>query len=353
MKGCNFNNLGFLSPYHFVDDAGFKTFDKFDELVSARQSEEIDPVSILEYLNRRYFLADRTLLRNVRKSAWMTSVNDELPRRLAALPDHGGLETGPELIAAGLTARLRQELLDACSGTRRILLPLSGGMDSRVIAAVLWDLKRTGELSADIDTITWGVDTSRDVIYGQQLATLLKWNWQHLRLTPDVLANNLDVVVGLGCEFAGLHLHAKTALRNLRGYDLVLVASFGDSVGRAMYSGLHVSRLDSLLKVGNPFSLLRQGVYSRILAAAMDDARYYHSLFPRTEAWQANEIDQQAHYMYRMLNPAWAYVNERIPVYQCFGAPSVFGYMWSFSPVSRNDIPYYHLIHTINKELGS
>ena len=53
-----------------------------------------------------------------------------------------------------------------------------------------------------------------------------------------------------------------------------------------------------------------------------------------------NEIQRQFHYMRRQLSPAMHIIDERIPLYQMFASPSVYGAMWKYAPECRTDQVY-------------
>ena len=73
--------------------------------------------------------------------------------------------------------------------------------------------------------------------------------------------------------------------------------------------------------------------------------------FPREKGYQQAELDQQLHYMRRMLNPCMKVIHQNIPVFQLFTSPAVFGYMWSLDPGMRNDEVYLEMLKKYFPEL--
>ena len=299
-------------------------------------------------------MGTQTLLQDLYVAPWMARPNEtDTAWAFHELPQHGTSTQEPSVIAQGLIARLRDELRKAANGKENILLPLSGGMDSRVVAAVLLDLQVSGMLSAKVTAVTWGMPDSRDVVYAQRLAQQIGWNWIHIPITSETLMRNISLAADLGCATSALHLHAMPEVRSLEGYDLLIAASYGDSVGRAVYSGRHVLKLRTLDKLTNRYGLLRDEVFKKFVNKSLEEIYIVNRRFPRIARWQRYEVQQQANYWARHLNPCFAYINAKLPVYQAYGSPSVFGFMWNLSPTCRTDDVYWHCLNILAPRLLS
>lgn len=61
------------------------------------------------------------------------------------------------------------------------ILPLSSGLDSRLIAAV------GADLGVDLHAYAWGEPNSTDVVYSRQIAKTLGYLWRHIDLSKDFL----------------------------------------------------------------------------------------------------------------------------------------------------------------------
>src|SRR5690606_40411595 len=85
---------------------------------------------------------------------------------------------------------------------------LSGGMDSRIVAGLLQEIKNeAGNPGFDVVAITWGLPSSRDVVYATRIAKLYNWEWKHYPVGLEQLEENIQVCAENGCEYSPIHLH--------------------------------------------------------------------------------------------------------------------------------------------------
>ncbi|GAB4458447.1 MAG: hypothetical protein Kow0070_12100 [Anaerolineales bacterium] len=75
----------------------------------------------------------------------------------------------------------RKAIADVLKTQPHWILPLSAGLDSRLIAGV------GAEMGADIHTYAWGELESTDVIYSRQIAKTLGFPWKHIQLDRGFL----------------------------------------------------------------------------------------------------------------------------------------------------------------------
>lgn len=343
------DNLGAFNPYYLKNNKNEPIF--FDNvennLISYFPKIEIDLVAVLELLNVNYILGDRTIIKNMYRSPWMSRYNDKTNDwECFQLPKHGGIKMSEADIADHLFMLLCDELKSYVCNHNKIGILLSGGMDSRVVAAVLEYLIENEKIQPEkIVAYTWGNIDSRDVVYAERIAKKFGWKWKHYTVSSDNLWENIKIAGKRGCEYTGFHLHAIPQISKDLEVDIILAGSYGDSVGRAEYSGTKVKNLKSIdVKFRNSSYLIRNNLYSLNKKKWKYDIEKYHQLFPREELYQYHEIDRQLHYMRRMLNPCMEILNEKVPVHQMFTDPKVFGFMWSLDVTLRNDNIYYHLL---------
>jgi len=348
-----FNNLGFISPYYLWQNGKITTENNFAKIVTQKDNKSIDVAAVIEIISRYHCFADRTLVQGVFRSPWMAKPNERNDTWIySSLPDHQNLILPVEEIARNLFEKLQTEIIDYCLGKKTIGILLSGGMDSRIVASILNFLTKNKILHLGVVAITWGMNQSRDVIYANEIAKRFKWDWIHIPINPETLYENIFETAKQGCEYSPVHLHGMAKISRINGLDGILAGSYGDSVGRAEYSGKHISQLRSFDKFTfNWFSLVLANAYQEIKANIKTDVENYRKLFPRAQIYQQNEIDQQAHYMRRKLNQCMGLINKNIPVYQVFTHPEVFGYMWSLSPRVRNDQVYQQLLQLCSTDL--
>jgi asparagine synthetase B (glutamine-hydrolysing) len=76
---------------------------------------------------------------------------------------------------------VRQAIGRALGIRSRWILPLSSGMDSRLIAAV------GSEMGINFRAYTWGESNATDVVYGRKIAECLDIPWKHVELGREYL----------------------------------------------------------------------------------------------------------------------------------------------------------------------
>ncbi len=96
----------------------------------------------------------------------------------------------------------RQSIGDVLQMQPNWTLPLSGGLDSRLIAAV------GAELGANMRAYTFGAAASRDALYAKQVANTLNLPWQRIGLNADYLSKYIPLwadLFGSAMHFHGMH----------------------------------------------------------------------------------------------------------------------------------------------------
>ena len=352
----HYNRLGFMTPYYVWRDGRIVTRRTYSDIIGLVDGpRRIDATSVIEIVSRYFCFADRTLVEGIYRTPWMARPNSSCTEwAFAPVPSHDQQLMPADEVAKNLFDRLQQEILDYCKSHSKIGLLLSGGMDSRIVAGTMDFLIRTGQLSADVLAITWGTEDSRDVVYAREIARRLDWAWRFYRLSPDNLLENISYAAERGCEYSPIHLDAMPRVREIEDLDCIVAASYGDSVGRGEYSGRHIAKKRAFHNhTFNWFGLLQRTVVSEALHNRINqDIERYRLQFPRGATYQEREIDQQAHYWRRMLNPTFAVIDEMTPVLQAFSSPSVFGFMWSLAPEARNDKVYRHMLDLFSTDLS-
>lgn len=351
-----YTNLGFNDPYYTISNGIIEIKKTFHEIIEKiTQDPIIDPVATLEFLNKGYILGDRTLVQGVYKTPWQAKPNEELNNwDFAAVPRHGNLDLPEEEIARILFEKICNEIKLYIGNKNKVGILLSGGMDSRMVAGALDYLIKTKALqNIEVTALTWGNEGSRDVVYAQMISERLEWKWKHYIVTVDDLINNIKETAIHGCEYSPIHLHAIPQMRNdNQDIEVFLAGSYGDSVGRAEYSGKNVKCLKPLDHgIYNVGKFVYKKVYTQSLNQIRQDIEIYHKLFPERKSYMQNELDYQLHYMRRMLNPCMKLLNENSEFYQVFTHPDVFGFMWSIKPERRNNKVYKEMMRLFKTKL--
>ena len=311
-----------------------------------------DPAAILSIMAFNYACGDRTLLKEVRRLPWLSRIGADGDPEIETIPRHGLAWRSPAEIARGLYRRLRVEAARVCKGRENLYILLSGGLDSRIVAGVLAKLQGDGELEASPICVTWGLEGSRDVVYGRRVAEILGFEWVHVDIGPgDLLENTLELGVFNGALVSPVHLHCMGWFKRVPRCSLVLAGSYGDSVGRAEYSGRHVAQL-TYLRPSNPFALIRKEALQEAYHGIMEDFSALMDRNPGVPRYVHCEHQMQGHYMRNMIAHAMSSIEKYCDIYQMFCDPEVYAYMWSIHPAARRSRTYAELLELLDPRLA-
>lgn len=349
------SNLGGVYPYYNTENNDLFSL-KFADVLAHRRSNklsiELDPGALVTKLYFPHLFGDRTLVKGVSRAPWMAEYKDEGEWQPHLLPEHGNSNPDPEVFTLKLKNALIDEASRYISGKSNIGILLSGGMDSRVVAGILRELQIRKVDSIKIIALTWGDEKSRDVVYARRIAEQFNWEVIHFPLTVDTLASNISCAGVHGAEFSPFHLHAMESVANTQGIDAIIAGSYGDSVGRAEFSGTHVTKVKSMLPHSiDPYGFIKSkalGLAKKDLMSDLIDSDHFSASMP---ILRRREIEQEMHYMRRMLQSCMQTIALKTPIYQLFTAPEVFGLMWSLEPTVRNNDWYTHLLSILPGEL--
>lgn len=351
----HYQNLGFNNPYFFNKDGEFVVSNTLEGIIENFDLvKKIDSVAVVEILNKNFPFADRTVLQNISKTPWLAKPNTNLTEwEFSAIPLHGKFKDDPEIIARKFFDLICDEILNYLKDKKTVGLLLSGGMDSRMVAGALDYLIKTKQLDIKVTALTWGNKNTRDVVYAERIAKILNWEWKHYTVEAKDLLNNIKETGLRGCEYSPIHLHAIPQIKETTDLDVILAGSYGDSIGRAEYGGVHVRKLpkinENILNVGH---LLNEEVFHSSLPIIQQDISRYHQLFPAKEMYMQNEYDYQLHYMRRQLNPCMELLNEKSKFFQVFTSPATFKYIWNIDPSLRNDDLYKMMLTYFKTDLS-
>lgn len=354
----NYNNLGFYNPYYIKNKIPFIVKQKLNDIIPELKEElVIDPASAVSIINKNFIIGDRTLIRGIHRTPWQAVPNEEQNEWVyAQIPCHKKKQISEEEIAEHLFESICNEIEFYIGVKKKVGVLLSGGMDSRMVAGALDFLIRLGKLTQiKVTGLTWGNQDSRDVRYAKEISARLGWDWKHYAVGINELVNNISETANYGCEYSPIHLHAIPQIRddNENDFDVILAGSYGDSVGRAEFSGKKITALRGIGHgIRNISGLFNYKIFSDALTDIKRDIHAYHVAFPTEEAYMQNEIDQELHYMRRMLNSCMDLLNEKFEFYQVFTRPDVFGFIWSIAPDKRNDLVYKFMLKMFKTDLS-
>ena len=187
--------------------------------------------------------------------------------------------------------KLKKEMKKYIADKKSIGILLSGGLDSRIVAGLLKELQNERYFNGSITALTWGIDQSNDVIYAKEIAKRFHWDIIHKELNSNVLRENIKIAGKYGAEFSPLHYHAMKSISEVKGLDVVLAGSYGDSVGKGKFSGVNVENLQPIIpRKLNPYGLIKEKAISKSIDIIREDAYSYRKYIHRNNSYQYREV---------------------------------------------------------------
>ena len=311
-----------------------------------------DVSSILSILRFGYCFGERTIFNEIKTQPWLSFVTDNKEPLVAEIPQHNFKWESTSIIAKKLIEKLLKEAEEVCRDKKQIILLLTGGLDSRIIAGILNRLYLEDKLPVKPRAITWGIEYSRDVEYAKKIAEILGWQWEHINLTKeDLYENTVKHSLEIGSSLLPIHLHKMQWFNKFDKNYLVIAGSYGDSIGRAEYSGKHLTELN-YLKIINPFGFIRNNVFKIASDGLENDLNSLYQRSTLKYRHVLNELVMQGFYMRRLINLAMTSISNNCTFYQMFTHPNVYSYMFSLHPCRRNNDVYANLLELLNPSLA-
>ena len=344
------SNHLFQKPKYSLSDGSWS--DDFLKVASSSPSLTWDPAALLSYVSFGYVCGDKTLVKEVRRQPWLSDCGGN-EVHLSDVPQHGFRKQSSREIADEMIRQLENEAELACRGKDNVYVLTSGGLDSRIVAGIVKRLKDQHRIKGNVHSVTWGRTGSRDVAIGKAVADSLGFQWTHLDLTSSHFYENLtNATTELAALVSPIHLHRMVWFRSLPAGDIVLAGSYGDSVGRAEFSGRTVLELLPF-QFSNSFDLLKANVAAAGQEAIQAEMKRYRQRFSDRPEYAIRECEQQCHYMRGMIAQTMSVIANECSVYQMFTDPKLFGYVWSVHPSFRTDEPYAMILEQLGYNLES
>ncbi len=197
-------------------------------------SRDVDLVAISELLRFDHAFNDHTLLENVHllpQASVLTFSGGQMtihPYWTLEYPRQYRLQSEQSLIEQ-LNHHLRKAIKRQAPGDIPAGILLSGGLDSRVILAML----RDGVVDESFHTFTWGMPGADDVRFAKELAAKVGAQHHYFELRPDWLFDMAEEGVratdGLGNV---INLHAMATLKEEAEFAKIIYKGF---MGDAMF----------------------------------------------------------------------------------------------------------------------
>jgi len=345
------------SNLHLFKPSKYKTTknqwcDSFNEALFKSDTQlSWDFSGVMSMISFGYVCGDRTLIKEISRTPWLSHIDENGRVLLEEIPKHNLLWLSEKEIAKNLKKLLKKELINVCQNRSQIFILLSGGLDSRIIAALLAELYESSEIKSKPVAVCWGLKNSRDVVYSCETAKILNFDWVHVDLSPEILYQNIFFSAEiLGSMVSPIHLHGMSWFENVPKDSLVINGSYGDSVGRAEFSRRHVLEL-SHHNPNNYNCFLKDSFFKWTVDDFKSDLRNFHTRSMDKKPFVLKELEMQSEYMRGMIAHSMTLINEYCKVYHAFTHPDVYSYMWSLHPSVRGDKCYFELVKLLDHRL--
>ena len=123
-------------------------------------------------------------------------------QKLTVIPSKERWEYGWDDLVDEMYEFSRRAISDVLETQPFWILPLSGGLDSRLIAAV------GAEMGSELHTFTFGAASSQDIIYARQVAETLNLPWKQVDLGTEYMtmySQKWANLFGSAMHFHGMH----------------------------------------------------------------------------------------------------------------------------------------------------
>jgi len=345
--------FGGFCPYWTLYEGDVYLAENFCEIIEAIPVSDriIEPMAVLELMQFNYMLGNRTLVQGIRRMPWRAELfgNGNIIRS-APVP-HGHRVLDPVKTAKKLLELLEEEILEVIGDHSKVYLLLSGGLDSRIVAGIL--KKNEHIFHSKIICVTWGDERSRDVVYARRIASWFDWEIVQVPYDWQIGWSNIKRgAIWGGSEVSGIHLHGLYWFEQVNPGDLIIAASFGDSIGRAEYSGRSIREI-SLKEITNVEDLIHPTLVKSAIISAEEDRSTAWQNSGLRECWSKAELDMQENYMRRMICHAMDYVRQFCNLHQAFTSEKIVSFIWSLSEDCRKDSIYFELFKMLDSRLLS
>lgn len=311
-----------------------------------------DAGAVLSILSFNYACGDLTLVREIARRPWLSSIDHGGHPVLEPIPPHGTRWESPKCLAATLRDLLLKEVSEVCRNHDPVYVLLSGGIDSRIIAAAVAELYRRGRLNRKPIAVTWGLADSADVVYARAVAEILEFEWEYAELKPATILRNFDSMATLlGGLVSPIHLHNMSWFERVSRNSIVLAGSYGNSIGRGEFSKKHILEEHPHIPI-NPHHLMSESSLSSAAAALHAEMQKTRARAPGVPRYVTCEHEGHAQYMRGMIAHSMSIISNHCRVYQVLTHPDVYSFIWSIHPSLRFGQVYAELLESLDPRLA-
>jgi hypothetical protein len=206
--------IGSIPVFHCQIDRGHicSTLEPAVVAAAGFSSDDVFLPGLLCLLINGHFLADWTLFKRMKVvppdcAAEWDSRGFHYKHLWTVRPSQDRWEAAWDDLVDEMYELSRQAIASVLKTQSSWILPLSGGLDSRLIAAV------GAELGSNLHTYAWGSPDSTDVVYSRHVARALGLPWKRVELGNHYLAQYTQQWADL--FGSGMHFHGMYQMRFL------------------------------------------------------------------------------------------------------------------------------------------
>jgi hypothetical protein len=202
--------IGSIPVFYTVIDTGriASTLEQVIVKAAGFTAEDIFLPGMLSIFIHGYTLGDWTLYKTMKvipgdcTTEWREE-GVEHQIHLTIEPTDERWDWGYDELVDGMYELSRQVIADVLETSPRWILPLSAGLDSRLIAAV------GAELGVNMQAYTWGIAENKDTIHAGQIASTVGLPWKFVNLGTDFLVKYTRLwsdLFGSSMDFHGIYM---------------------------------------------------------------------------------------------------------------------------------------------------
>lgn len=325
----------------------YKEKDKIELKELENLSLHLDLSSVLGIISNSYCIGDRTIFLEIKRR-----YNYRISDFKSFFSEYESLKQNRSDYINTFYKLFYEETFEILKKNKDIVIPLSGGLDSRIIAGMVRKIIDEQKLNNSVLCVNWGKNDSRDVIYAEKISKILKFDFIRLELTKEDYLKNIKEC-GDFC-FLGVfprHMHKLIDLKKVGKGKTIIAGSYGNSIGRGEFQGKHIGN-NEFLSFSNNSRYMR---YDSLLIAHSILHKEKKKLFKELDAKNKNskfEAYKQFYYMRNYIDYVFKCIESKdLKVHQSFTSLKLLEFVWKSNSQNRNLKNYVSIIKMVNPDL--
>lgn len=267
---------GSIPLFHASIDAGriASTLEPVVVAAAGFTSDNFYFPALVSLLLNGHFVGDWTLFDGMKVlppdsfARWSSDGRFDRARLWTVMPSEERWDRGWDELAAEMYDVMRRGIIETLRGAPSWTLPLSGGVDSRLIAAIGVAEK------IPMTAYTYGPAAWKETLYARQVAKALDIPWQRVDLGVDYLAKYSPMwgdLFGSAMHFHGMY--QMPFLDAIRDVTAPIVTGFiGDPLGGAQTAGMVPGERSMLRRLTDKWYMWSLDELRAVMRGPVDDA---------------------------------------------------------------------------------